>query len=94
MVTPERVRAIQQIAAEMQSMEWTDIDLILKQFELSWSDSWSGSDPAAYVREMLSNAPDIRLRTLQDFVVGSPDGATHAEGQKVVTGAIRKWDTR
>lgn len=64
MEVSERITVIQQIARQLASQEWYTIDLILRQFGLPWSDSWSGNNKEAYVVEMIESADEETLLKL------------------------------
>ena len=64
MTPSQRIHHIRAIATELSKEEWTLIDLTLKQFELPWSSLWEGSDKAAYVIDMISEANDSALLDL------------------------------
>lgn len=60
----ERINHIKDISKELSKEEWSLLDLTLKQFNLPWTDQWSGGDKEAYVIDMLSGADDGPLLEL------------------------------
>lgn len=66
----ERVELIRELATALAPMEWGDIDLILRQFQLRWSDQWSGNDRRAYAMEMIESGTDDQLSLLADYLLG------------------------
>lgn len=64
---PERIIAIQEIASRLSKEDWPLIDLTLKQFSLSWSETWDG-DKKSYIIEMLSDAPSETLAQLAAYL--------------------------
>ncbi len=60
-------------------MDWGDIDLILRQFQLPWADDWRGEDRRTYAIEMIESGADDKLSQLADYLLGpqatSPEAA-------------------
>lgn len=56
----QRVKVIQDIAAQLSPENWSITDLTLKQFGLPTSDQWSG-DSESYVVEMIKDSEDSDL---------------------------------
>ncbi len=85
----ERVRLIQQLADSLQERQWEDIDLLLKQFGLPWTDNWNGT-PRQYLLQMLADGPDEALRELHGFLFGiEADADEAAEPDFWLPGAFR-----
>jgi hypothetical protein len=57
----ERIKLISDIASALANEDWPLIDLILRQFNLPWSEQWNGSDKSSYVMEMIENVDDKTL---------------------------------
>jgi hypothetical protein len=69
-----RVDLIRQIADSLSQYEWEDIDLVLRQFDLSWSDSWHGQGgKTGYVIEHIENGNDDKLLELREYLLGGDD---------------------
>src|SRR4051794_17033564 len=63
----QRIVLIRGIADALTPVEWTLIDLCLKQFSLPWSDQWEGKK-YDYVIHMLADGPDDALIGLAEHV--------------------------
>ena len=63
-----RIKYIQEIAKSLTDYEWADIDLILGQFHLPTSISWSGSKNE-YVIHHIQKALSGSLKELRDFLI-------------------------
>lgn len=74
----QRVTVIQDIAARLNEDDWTNIDLILKQFSFPTSDQWSG-DKKSYIVEMIGDAKDVDLIELAEHF-GMQPGNGQASG--------------
>ena len=57
----DRIHLIKEISVALGKENWSIIDLTLKQFKLSWSSQWNGSDRDDYVMDMINNASDQSL---------------------------------
>lgn len=69
-MTPgERVTLIRQLAEEMAKLEYTDGDLMLRQFGFRWSDQWPGNSYGYYVA-MLEDGEDDKLLALHKHIFG------------------------
>lgn len=66
----ERIDLKRQLAASLAKQSWSDIDLILTEFNQPTTDRWR-SDEATYVIDMLSQASDKDLSALAEYVLGS-----------------------
>ena len=63
-LTPsDRVRVISEIGRRLGSVEWSLVDLTLRQFGLPWREDWSG-DTQAYVLRMIEDGDDDVLLSL------------------------------
>ena len=60
----ERIKHIKEISKELAKEEWALLDLTLRQFDLPWSEFWSGGDKESYVIDMISSAKDEPLLEL------------------------------
>lgn len=69
MNTGERITCIREISQSLAKYEWADIDLILREFKLPTSASWS-EQKDAYVIHHLKDAKDSVLRELRNYVFG------------------------
>ena len=58
-----RVRVISEIGRRLGSVEWTVVDLTLRQFGLPWREDWSG-DAQAYIMRMIEDGDDDVLLSL------------------------------
>lgn len=70
----DRIKLIAEVARRLSEESWPLIDLTLKQFDLPWTDSWSG-EKDSYIFEMLTNASDDSLLQIGHhvgFEVDSP----------------------
>lgn len=73
----QRVDMISEIAEIMDKREWTDIDLILGQFEFPTSNTWSGNDKHSYVVGMVRDGSDPSLISLHQYLTNkSESGAS------------------
>lgn len=63
----ERVSVISEIAKRLSGEDWPLIDLTLKQFNLPWTDAWSGGKEA-YLIQMIEDAEDEKLLELSHHV--------------------------
>lgn len=73
----QRVDLISEIAEIMDKREWTDIDLILGQFEFPAENIWSGNDKHGYVIEMVKSGGDSSLISLHQYLTDkSESGAS------------------
>ena len=57
----ERVDLIKEISQRMNQEEWPLVDMILQQFEMPTSETWSG-DKIYYISEMLKDSSDEWLK--------------------------------
>jgi hypothetical protein len=69
----ERVRTIRDIVAALGANEWSDIDLVLRQFGFPWQDSWNDT-ANAYVQAMAEGGSDEQLETLHGFLFNDLPG--------------------
>jgi hypothetical protein len=69
----ERVRSIRRIRDLAGQLEWDEIDLMLEQFGLRTHPVWSGT-AAAYVLDIVSDAPDDTLTELLSFLQSEAEG--------------------
>lgn len=60
----ERIHLIRDVSKALGQESWNLIDLTLKQFGLPITNSWNGSDRAAYTMDMISEAMDETLLDL------------------------------
>src|SRR5664279_5195643 len=75
-MTPgERIALIRESGRLLEPMEWMEIDLVLKQHNLPFTDDWGGAggDKYAYVIEMIQDADESSLRQLHTYLVGDSD---------------------
>lgn len=79
----QRIKLIKEIATALSVYEWTDIDLILRQFSLPWSDSWSGGNQYEYAVAHIENGDDAKLLEVREFLTG---GDTETPDLSDVTG--------
>lgn len=63
MKASDRIRIISEIASSLDSAEWSLVDLTLRQFELPWTDQWSGSK-IDYIIEMIQGSDNQCLLDL------------------------------
>ena len=63
----DRVALIQKLSARLTDYEWHDLDLILRQFGLPWTDQW-GSDKYAYCIHHIEDATDEVLGELHEHL--------------------------
>ena len=91
MTRSERIRLIGEIAKRMASEEWSQVDLILRQFGLPWSDQWD-EDKNSYVITMIENASDSELAQLaQHFgIPETTDTPTDGNIGELAAGAAEK----
>jgi hypothetical protein len=75
----ERITLIKKIASGLQDRDWSELDLILRQFKLPTSDSWEGNDKYAYVVWMIDGARDETLVELHDYVFPDHIGTQESE---------------
>lgn len=68
----ERIEIKKKLAAELAKREWTEIDLILSEFNQPVTDMWEGNGEEAYVLDMLTRATDEDLTALAEYVLGTP----------------------
>jgi hypothetical protein len=68
-----RVGLIKEVATKLAESEWSDIDLILRQFDFPWSDSWGNDDRYGYVLSHIEGGSDEQLLELREFLVGGGD---------------------
>jgi len=68
-----RIRMIKESATKLSEYEWSDIDLILRQFDLPWSDRWEGGDRYAYCLEHIEGSPDEKILELREYLLGGND---------------------
>ncbi len=68
MKAAEKIRLIRTIAECLSRYEYSDIDLILGQFNQSTTSQWSG-EKRDYVISMISSSDDLNLKELHDFVL-------------------------
>ncbi|MGA2070749.1 MAG: toll/interleukin-1 receptor domain-containing protein [Sedimentisphaerales bacterium] len=61
------MKYITEISRRLATEEYTLIDLTLKQFNLPWTNQWSGNKES-YIVEMISNSPDSVLLDLAQHV--------------------------
>lgn len=74
----ERVTLITKIAAALSGRGWSDIDLILEQFDFPISNSWQG-DEYSYVMEHIKRGPDEALLELHDYLFPADAVAPQSE---------------
>ncbi len=74
----ERVTLITKIAAALSGRGWSDIDLILEQFDFPISNSWQG-DEYSYVMEHIKRGPDEVLLELHDYLFPADAVAPQSE---------------
>lgn len=67
----ERVKLIQQISGSLQDLEWSELDLTLRQFGLPWSEDWSGGDKAAYCIHHVEQGAENALLDLYEHLHGA-----------------------
>lgn len=61
-LTPsQRVLLIKEITKRLSAEDWSLIDVTLKQFGLSWTNDWQGSDKYSYVIHMVQDGSDEAL---------------------------------
>jgi hypothetical protein len=71
----QRVKIIKNLADHLEADDWNEIDLVLKQFNLPWTDQWSG-DKKGYIVEMIGGVEDSDLRELAEhYGMSAIDGA-------------------
>jgi len=78
----DRIRLIRLIADELAKYEYSDIDLILGQFDLPISDQWSG-EKRDYVIHMTQHCADESLMALSSFIEDEV-------GKRVIHGSLTK----
>lgn len=66
----ERIEIKKQLAAELSKRGWSEIDLILAEFNQPTTDEWGG-DEHSYIIDMLGRASDDDLEALAEYVLGS-----------------------
>jgi hypothetical protein len=65
----ERVRLITQLADRLGEMAYPEMDLHLRQFNLPWTDQWSGTN-REYALRMLEDGGDPELLALHEHLFG------------------------
>src|ERR1039458_7816017 len=68
-----RVKLIKEVSTKLAEYGWPDIDLVLRQFGLPWSDSWDSSDKYGYVVHHIEGGDDEQLLELREFLLGGGD---------------------
>jgi hypothetical protein len=74
----QRVELIKRISKQLETQDWTDIDLTLRQFGLPWSNTWDGPEKYSYCVHFVEQASDSSLQALGNYVFGSA-GALQSE---------------
>lgn len=67
----QRIDLILKAATNLATREWPHIDLVLRTFDLPWSDNWDG-DKVAYCMAHIENASDGVLTELSEYLGGEP----------------------
>ena len=69
-----RVKVIKAISSKLCEYEWSDIDLILRQFGFPWSDAaFGGGNKDEYVVHHVETESDDKLIELREFLLGGTD---------------------
>ncbi len=73
-LTPaQRIAAIRESATLLSQQSWGDIDLILNQYNMPFSNRWQGDDRYHYVVDMIQAETNERLHALHQYLVGESD---------------------
>ena len=69
MKTGQRINLIKKVAAHLAEVGWSEGDLILRQFQLPWTDTWDGpGNPYDYFLRMIENATVEQLTELHEYL--------------------------
>lgn len=78
----DRIKLIKHLGVSLGALDWSELDLTLRQFGLPWSDQWNGNDRVAYAIEHIEQAPEEKLLELDEYLfpaTGPTAGATQRE---------------
>jgi hypothetical protein len=70
-VTPaQRITAIKESAALLAPQDWSEIDLILRQYGIPTTSEWQTDDRYGYVVQMIDAQSDEKLHAIHQYLVG------------------------
>ena len=67
----QKVDLIKKLAGKLGQYDWNDLDLVLRQFGLPWSDFWEGGDRYKYALQQLEEGADSKLTALDEYLFGA-----------------------
>jgi hypothetical protein len=65
--TSDRIRLIKEVCAKLRDLDWSELDLILRQFGLPWSMTWDG-DKEEYCLHHVEQGEDSALAGLYEHL--------------------------